>query len=75
MARIIHLLEVKTPIWQEILNDAKEWKDVISKSHWPLMNRLGKEHEDVIARIDEIKQAGGMIVRRYNLNFGLEESV
>lgn len=76
MARIIHLLESKnTNLAKEILNDAKKWKDVTSKSHWSLMNRLGKKHEDVLAKIDQIKQDGGMIIRRYNLNFGTEEAV
>ena len=76
MARIIHLLENKnTDLSNEILVDAKKWKNVTSKSHWPLMNRLGKKHEDVLAKIDQIKQDGGMIIRRYNLNFGTEEAV
>ena len=76
MARIIHLLKGKnTELANEILEDAKEWKNNTAKSHWPLMNSLGKGHEDVLAKIDEIKQEGGMIVRRYNLNFGTEETV
>ena len=76
MARIIHLLEGKnTELSNEILEHAKQWKNVKSKSHWPLMNRLGKKHKDVLAKIDEIKQDGGVIVRRYNLSFGEEETV
>jgi len=76
MARIIHLLEEKnTELANEIFEDAKEWKNKTSKSHWPLMNRLGKEHQDVLAKIDDIKQNGGEIIRRYNLNFGTEEVV
>ncbi len=76
MARIIYLLESKTTeLAEQILKDAKEWKNKTSKSHWPLMNSLGEKHEDVLAKIDEIKQNGGKIVHRYNLNFGNEESV
>ena len=76
MARIINLLNGKnTDLSNEIRENAKEWKNRTSKSHWPLMNSLGETHEDVIDKINEIKQVGGEIVHRYNLNFGQEETV
>ena len=64
-----------TDLANGILEDAKEWKNSTSKSHWSLMKRLGKNHEEVLAKIAEIKQEGGVIIRRYNLNFGTEETV
>ena len=76
MARIISLLTLKkSTLAKEILTDASYWKNSISKSHWPLMNNLDSDHPDVLAEIEKIKIKGGEIIRRYNVNYGMEEEV
>ena len=76
MARIICLLRLKkSTLSQEILTDASNWKNNISKSHWPLMTNLDSDHPEVLAEIKKIKIKGGEIIRRYNVNYGMEEEV